>query len=615
MSPRHAPSRPARRTHRGTAVVLTATILAAATAGLGTAATGDEPTVLTPVGGGYVTSTLAGFSLAAADGASGGTVDLVVVPSAYGDGAKDRAENLALAQQRTDQLDAACDAVVPAPYAGCTATLAVLLDRADALDPANAAALSDPATDGIYVLGGDQGLAMQVLAGSPAEEAITTAVRGGAALGGTSAGAAVESRSMINGYTGSLGPADGLRQGSTLMWWGDDGDLERGLDVGSTAAIFDQHFHQRGRLGRSLSTIAAADERFGGVSPVGVGVDYATGVRSTGDRLLSGVFGDSSVALIDLESLGATTSWVGTPATLSARRVLTHLMTDGTSYDLATRVFSRGGAPLDAPTGANWTAPASPSAVDGTVVLGGGDLGADVVGDVVAAARAVDASKTARLVVLAAASGSTKEANAYGQAVKKAGWTGQVTTVVHGSKAWSAAAVSGATAVVLVGDTPPALATATADPAFRSVVTTAVRATPVVLADGAMAAVLGSRWSATARPTSSTLEAEGVAAHRADDAAWQPGLGLVAATLVPHLTDDFRWGRLYAGVTAAPDELALGVAAGSALVLSPTGASVAGASVVVADGREATTWTAANGALGASGVVLDVFGDGEVLAR
>ena len=107
-------------------------------------------------------------------------------------------------------------------------------DRADALDPANAAALADPATDGIYVLGGDQGLAMQVLADSPAEDAITAAVEGGAALGGTSAGAAVESRTMINGYTGSLGPADGLRQGSTLVWWGDDADLERGLAVGST---------------------------------------------------------------------------------------------------------------------------------------------------------------------------------------------------------------------------------------------------------------------------------------------------------------------------------------------------------------------------------------------
>ena len=102
-------------------------------------------------------------------------------------------------------------------------------------------------------------------------------------VGGTSAGAAVESLSMINGYVGDLGPEDGLRQGSTLMWWGDDDDAERGLVFGSTATIYDQHFYQRGRFGRTLSTIATADER-GGTSPVGVGVDYGTGVRSTGDH-------------------------------------------------------------------------------------------------------------------------------------------------------------------------------------------------------------------------------------------------------------------------------------------------------------------------------------------
>ena len=101
-----------------------------------------------------------------------------------------------------NQVDAACDAVVPAPYTGCTATLAVLLNRADAMDPANSAALNAATTDGIYVLGGDQEIAMDVLAGSPAEAAITAGVRQrGVVLGGTSAGAAVESRNMINGYT------------------------------------------------------------------------------------------------------------------------------------------------------------------------------------------------------------------------------------------------------------------------------------------------------------------------------------------------------------------------------------------------------------------------------
>ena len=338
--------------------MVVAPVAVAATGGAG--AVGAEPTVLTPIGGGYEASTLIGFARAAAEGATGATVDLVVVPSAYGDTDKERKANLALAQQRTDQLDAACDSAVEQPFTGCTATLAVLLNRADALDPANSAGIDSPATDGIYVLGGDQGLAMQVLAASPAEAAITAALHRGVALGGTSAGAAVESRSMINGYTGSLDAADGLRQGSTLMWWGDDPDLERGLAAGSTAAIFDQHFYQRGRFGRTLSTLATADERFAGASPVGVGVDYATGLRDTGDVMLSGLFGESSAAVVDLETMGATHTWVGTPATLSARNVLTHLMTDDDTYDLVGRVLTHDGLATPVPAAGPWAPPVIP---------------------------------------------------------------------------------------------------------------------------------------------------------------------------------------------------------------------------------------------------------------
>ena len=611
-----------RRTlRRSTAASLLTLAALAAPAFVTAGAVGAEPTVLTPIGGGYEDSTLTGFARAAAERASGPTIDIVVVPAAYGDSDKERKANLALAQQRTDQVDAACETTVAPPFTGCTATLAVLLNRADALDPANSATINASTTDGIYVLGGDQEIAMDVLANTPAETAITAAVRQRAVvLGGTSAGAAVESRNMINGYSTLVdNPELGLQRDSTLMWWDDgDADLERGLAVGSSRAIFDQHFYQRGRFGRTLSTLATADERFGGASPVGVGVDYATGVRDTGDVMLSDLFGDSSAAIVDLETMQATHSWVGSPATLSARKVLTHLMTDGATYDLTSRLFTHNGSVAPTPSGGSWSAPASPSTVGGTVFLGGGALGSDLIGDVVRSARAVSTSKTARLVVLGGGAGSSTLVNAYGQAVKKAGWTGSVTTVVYGSKGWSSKTLAGATAVVLAGDDPAGLASTMADPAFRDAVTTAVRTTPVVLADGAMTAVLGARWSAKANAPEtdgSAIEAEGVAAFRADDAAWLPGLALVPATLVPHLADDYRWGRLYAGVTRAPGQPAVGVAAGSAVVMTPAGASVAGPSVVVADGRQGTFWTGANGAMGASGVVLDVFGDGEALHR
>ena len=105
-----------------------------------------------PIGGGYETHTLQAFAIAATEGASGPTVDLVVVPAAYGDAPADRAENLALAQERTDQVEAARDAVVTAPVTGCTPTLAVLLDRANAMDPANVGRLAHPATDSVRLV-------------------------------------------------------------------------------------------------------------------------------------------------------------------------------------------------------------------------------------------------------------------------------------------------------------------------------------------------------------------------------------------------------------------------------------------------------------------------------
>ena len=78
-----------RRSVRTAAALLAVAVVAATSAVTTSSAVGDEPSVLTPIGGGYETSTLAGFSRTAAQGASGPTVDLVVawdvVTAAFGD--------------------------------------------------------------------------------------------------------------------------------------------------------------------------------------------------------------------------------------------------------------------------------------------------------------------------------------------------------------------------------------------------------------------------------------------------------------------------------------------------------------------------------------------------
>ena len=602
-----------------TSTALLVPLVATATGTAFAAADGTPVGVtMAPIGGGYETPSLEGFGRLSAQGASGPTVDIVVVPSAYGDRAKDRAENLVLAQERTDQVDAACDAVVTAPYTGCTARLAVLLNRKDAMDPANSVGIDT--ADGIYILGGDQGLAMKVLAASPAEAAMGRAAAAGATIGGTSAGAAVQSRNMINGYVGALGPADGLRRGSTLMWWGDDADLGRGLDFGSTQVIYDQHFYQRGRFGRLLSTIATSDERRSGASLLGLGVDYATGIHNAGDQTLSGVFGANSAAIVDFETLHATHQWVGKVPVLSARNVLTHLLPPGTaSYAIPTRALSVDGASVPAPAPLAWTAPAAPGT--GTLYLGGDLLSGDVRAGALpafvrtAAAAAGGAVRQARIVVVSASSGDTATASAYAAALKTAGWSGVVQQVTYGTPSWSSAALAGAAGVVVTAADPTTLAPALADPAFRSRVGSAAGTAPAFLADDHFAAAMGSWWSPKADPASATLEDEGIAAFKSADGGWQPGLGLVAANVVPRLNGDSRWGRLYGLGQVDPTHLAFGVADGTAVALSPMGATVAGGtSVVVLDGRQATFSTASNGAIGATNVVLDVFGPGEQLS-
>lgn len=239
--------------------------------------------MLVPVGGGYTEATLQGFSRLVADNARGATVDIYVVPSSYGDDPADRAENLELAQERTDQVEAACDVVVR--WMDCRATLLVLLDRADAENAANSDPLYDPEADGVFILGGDQTIAMEVLYETPAEAALTDAYERGVLVGGTSAGAAVESLNMIAGYTDPGWPYNALEKPMVIVWWEHDGANLRGLIFGSDDIIWDQHFYERGRFTRLLNITAQSDEQFGGASKLGVGVDYGTAVSLTNESL------------------------------------------------------------------------------------------------------------------------------------------------------------------------------------------------------------------------------------------------------------------------------------------------------------------------------------------
>lgn len=580
----------------------------------------DAPQTLVPIGGGYEPLALQSFAAQVIEQASGETVDLFVVPSSYGDAPEDREENLALAQSRTDQIEAECAAVVDLAVfpEGCEATLLPLLAREDALDPATSTALTDPDTDGVWILGGDQVLAMQVLANTPAEEHLAQAYEGGVVVGGTSAGNAVESRTMGAGYPAPGWPYNALERDMSLVFWGDDlASDERGLSFGSTEVILDQHFYERGRFGRLLSWTAQSAERYGDGGKVGVGVDWATGLAIEDNTLLTDPFGYSSSAIIDLSS-ASTPEWVGPADTLSVRSVLTHLMAPGAgmSYAVPDRVVTLDGTAV--PAQARSPLPPLTTRGPGSLWLGGGqngDADSQVLGEFVDALSPRGRSSTDVLLVAAgyaSAADASAAAATYEQGLLDLGWSGGVDVVVHGQDRLDTRTVARAAGVLVIGGDQALMDTAVADPAFARALGQAVRRPGPVMTDGAATAVMGERYVTNPDPETGVAD-KAIAAFRADGSQFADGLGIVdGLTLEPTLTYDYRWGRLYGAAYDDPSLVSVGISELTALRLDRSGGAVTGErSVIAVDGSHAVWAVGDNGALAAANVWMDVFGPGD----
>ncbi len=160
----------------------------------------------------------------------------------------------------------------------------VTLNRDEADDAAVAARFAD--VSGFWFCGGDQARLAAILRGTPALAAIQQRYHAGAVVGGTSAGAAVMSNTMLTGNR-----------------HGDDADdampaIARGLfeiDEGFgflPGVIVDQHFLRRSRHNRLLSAVL---ERPG---LLGVGIDEGTAVLVRPDRQWE-VLGSSYVKVFD----------------------------------------------------------------------------------------------------------------------------------------------------------------------------------------------------------------------------------------------------------------------------------------------------------------------------
>ena len=592
--------------------------LAVAT-GLAPATSGATIPTFVPIGAGYTAETLEQFAAEAAAVDTSGTVSILVLPITYGvdpfsmsNGL--RQKNLTLADGRRGQIEDACKAVIPAGES-CSVVLAPVLVRDDAFQPANVALVS-AGLDGIYVLGGDQVVAMQVVANTPFEQALAQAQAAGAVTSGNSAGAAVESADMIAGYTGNNGPEQGFEQGAVDLWlYGGPTDDTRGLVFGLQDVLLDQHVLQRGRIARLITSSFATGE-------LGNGVDADTAATIENGTNLTEIGGASASFVSD--PLTYTAGGQYDPSgTLSIHDVATHVLPAGDAYDMAGRQPIVGGSAVPAPSiaGRSFPSLATPAG-SGPLILAGGVPSAAVLDRLVAASG----GSGSNIVVLAAGYAkpevATKDAKAFAASLGSRGASASWFLVNGKSTAGIVAALSSADGVLLTAPDPSTVSAALAgNQSVTDAIEDAWLGGAALLANDAEASAVSAGFTTDPRPgdTTGQIEAAAVAEFRPDSVTSVAGLGWADVAVEPGIVSNRHWGRLYnlLADAASADRIALGIDAGTAVEFRPdlTAPRVVGDSVAVAlDGRYGSFGVGSNGAVAAHWVLLDTFVGGQEVA-
>jgi cyanophycinase len=132
---------------------------------------------------------------------------------------------------------------------------------------------------GIFLTGGNQSRLTQVVAGTRLDDAIHLAHDRGAVLAGTSAGASAMASHMVAFGREGATPRNRMVQ------------LSAGLGI-LQGLVVDQHFVQRGRIGRLLALVAQSP------SLLGLGVDEDTAALVFADHTLH-VIGKGAVTIVD----------------------------------------------------------------------------------------------------------------------------------------------------------------------------------------------------------------------------------------------------------------------------------------------------------------------------
>lgn len=558
--------------------------------------------LLMPIGGGY-SDIYAGFSQAAVANAHNGAVKIVVLPSAYSTNAEsisdaERAINLRDAEERRFQIEEACKRAANESVT-CSAVLAPIFTRSDTNDPASLILFADDLS-AIFILGGDQTVAMKIIIGTPLETRLAELYQRGVIVAGTSAGGGMQSRAMLAGYNLNYAADTALNFGAADVWNTDD---LHGLTFGIQNAILDQHFHQRGRLPRLLNAIALP-----GVPHIGIGVDAYTGVNVQ-DEIVRGVFGLYTVTILDAETYHSAdgvqyvSAQTGRPPLVSLRNVIVHLLSPGNfSYDLSARrsastivpeQITRSSEMFALPAGA------------GALYLAGNLADALDHNPILAGFIAESGGAEANILLVAAGYPSARSAESKAAAYASALGVDVIPVVLIGGNLAPIEIPGGVTGIMLIARDQSQI-----DPALLAPVKQAWLAGLPVFADDAAAAALGSFYSAH-EPISNDAEEQELAAQKSF---WQgrtkiaPGLNFVPFMIEPQVMSNNRWGRMFSLAYNHPDQPVIGLNDDTALVIHHAGAQAHGSNVIFTlDFRGAKLALGDNEGFVVANGLLDVF--------
>lgn len=173
---------------------------------------------------------------------------------------------------------------------------------------------------GVFMTGGDQLRLCSLIGETPLAIAIRERVhQGKLVLAGTSAGAAAMGYNMISGGGSGESPHKEIVT------------MSIGLGI-LPDIVVDQHFHNRNRMARLMTAIAAHPDK------LGIGIDEDTAAIFEQDGLMR-VMGKGTVTVVDPGEVSYSNQlWVSNTAPLTIHNLRVHILSAGGTYHLQKRM-------------------------------------------------------------------------------------------------------------------------------------------------------------------------------------------------------------------------------------------------------------------------------------